>query len=60
MLTELAPDDAGLQDLLGASHQRFTRLVAEAEVKARAFYTKTLGRPAAISESQWRREPTPA
>ena len=50
MLTELAPDDAGLQELLGASHQRFTRLVAEAELKARAFYAKALGREAAISE----------
>jgi histidinol dehydrogenase len=50
MLTELTPADAAFQDLVGASHQRFARLVHEAESKARGFYEKTLGRPAGIEE----------
>jgi histidinol dehydrogenase len=50
MLTELTPDDAALADLLGATHQRFQRLVAEAEAKARPFYAKTLGREYSIAE----------
>ena len=50
MLTELMPDDAALADLLGASHQRFERLIAEAEKKASAFYRAKLGRVASINE----------
>ena len=50
MLTELAPDDAALADLLGATHRRFQRLVEEAEVKARPYYRKVLGREASIAE----------
>ena len=50
MLTELQPNDAAFQDLVGASHQRFAALVREAEEKARGFYQKTLGRPARIEE----------
>ena len=38
------------ETLVGASHQRFTALVREAEDKARGFYQKTLGRPARIEE----------
>ena len=30
MLTELSPDDAALTDVLGASHRRFERLIADA------------------------------
>ena len=50
MLTELAPDDAALADLLGATHRRFQRLVEEAEIKARPYYQKVLGREASIAE----------
>ena len=50
MLTELMPDDAALAELLGATHQRFQRLIAEAELKARPFYAKVLGREASISQ----------
>ena len=50
MLTELMPDDAALAELLGATHQRFQRLIAEAEKKARPFYAKLLGREASISQ----------
>ncbi len=50
MLTELMPDDAAFAELLGATHQRFQRLIAEAEAKARPFYAKVLGREASISE----------
>ena len=50
MLTELSPEDSALQELLGASHQRFARLVREAEAKARPFYQRVLGRPAGIDE----------
>ena len=50
MLLELTPDDPAFQDLVAASHQRFARLVREAEHKARGYYQKTLGRPAGIEE----------
>ena len=50
MLTELTPADPAFNDLVSSSHQRFARLVQEAETKARGFYQKTLGRPAAIEE----------
>jgi histidinol dehydrogenase len=50
MLTELAPDDDALADLLGATHRRFQRLVEEAEVKARPYYRRVLGREASIAE----------
>jgi histidinol dehydrogenase len=50
MLTELLPEDSALQELLGASHQRFARLVHEAETKARPYYARVLGRPASINE----------
>lgn len=50
MLLELTPDDVAFQDLLGSSHQRFHRLVSEAEAKARPFYARTLGREASIAE----------
>lgn len=50
MLLELTPADPAFQDLLGSSHQRFARLVQEAEAKARPFYARTLGREASIAE----------
>jgi histidinol dehydrogenase len=50
MLTELLPDDAALKEILGASHQRFERLILEAEHKAKDFYKKILGREARIAE----------
>ena len=50
MLTELMPEDAALTELLGASHQRFERLIAEAEKKASEFYRAKLGRAASINE----------
>lgn len=50
MLTELMPDDSALAELLGATHQRFQRLIVEAEAKARPFYAKVLGREASISQ----------
>ncbi len=50
MLTELTPTDPAFAELVSSSHQRFARLVHEAEAKARGFYQKTLGRPAAIDE----------
>ncbi len=50
MLTELLPTDAKLADLLGATHQRFQRLLAEAEVKSRPFYAKMLGYEASIQD----------
>ena len=50
MLTELLPEDSALQELLGTSHQRFARLVHEAEAKARPYYARVLGRPASINE----------
>lgn len=50
MLTELAPDSAALADLVGATHQRFQRLVEEAERKARPFYQRVLGREASVAE----------
>jgi histidinol dehydrogenase len=50
MLLELTPNDSAFRDLIGSSHQRFSRLVAEAEAKARGFYAKTLGREASIAD----------
>ncbi|MBA3939569.1 MAG: histidinol dehydrogenase [Planctomycetes bacterium] len=50
MLTEITPSDAAFRELVGATHQRFQRLVAEAEAKARPFYARVLGREASISE----------
>jgi histidinol dehydrogenase len=50
MLTELTPQDSALQELLGATHQRFQRLVLEAEAKARPYYARVLGREAGIAE----------
>src|SRR5271156_3434536 len=50
MLTELLPEDSALQELLGTSHQRFARLVQEAEAKARPYYARVLGRSASIDE----------
>ena len=50
MLTELTTSDAAFQELVAASHQRFARLVHEAEEKASVFYQKTLGHPARIEE----------
>jgi len=50
MLTELAPDADALADLLGATHRRFQRLVEAAEVTARPYYQKVLGREASIAE----------
>ena len=50
MLTELLPDDQSLRELLGTSHQRFARLVQEAESRARPYYTKVLGRSASITD----------
>jgi histidinol dehydrogenase len=50
MLTELTPQDAALADLLGATHQRFARLIAEAEAKARPYYARVLGREASIGD----------
>ena len=50
MLTELTPQDGALQELLGATHQRFQRLVLEAEAKARPYYAKVLGREAGSCE----------
>src|SRR4051812_33541437 len=49
-LRESSPSDPGLVDILGYSHRRFQVLVEEAQVKAREFYRRTLGRPAAIEE----------
>ncbi len=46
----LQPTDPQVASLLQGSSQRFARLVAEAEVKARAFYRRTLGREAGIEE----------
>lgn len=50
ILTELTPSDPRLADLLGDTHLRLQNLIDEAQVKARAFYARTLGRPAAIEE----------
>ncbi len=50
MLTSLTPADPAFQELVAASHQRFARLVREAEVKARGYYRTTLGREAGIEE----------
>jgi histidinol dehydrogenase len=50
MLTELTTSDAAFHELVAASHQRFARLVQEAEEKATVFYQKTLGHPARIEE----------
>ncbi len=50
MLTECRPGDAVFADLVAHSHARFARLVAEADVKASAFYERTLGRCATIEE----------
>src|SRR5579859_5549236 len=50
MLTELSPEDSALQELLGTSHQRFARLVHEAEAKARPYYARVLGRSLSIDE----------
>jgi histidinol dehydrogenase len=50
MLRDLTPDDPALADLLAGAHQRFARLVHEADAKARAFYRRTLGREASIAE----------
>jgi histidinol dehydrogenase len=49
-LLELAPTDARLNELVGATHQRFASLVAEAERKARPYYRRVLGREAGIEE----------
>jgi histidinol dehydrogenase len=50
MLLELTPSDPAFLDLIGSSHQRFSRLVQEAEAKARPFYARTLGRESSIDE----------
>lgn len=47
----LQPDDAALDEVLGSAHQRFARLVAEAEAKARPFYAKIFGEPIGIDEA---------
>ncbi|MBA2482345.1 MAG: histidinol dehydrogenase [Planctomycetes bacterium] len=49
-LTELLPGDPRLERLVGQTHQRFQRLVEEAEIKARPYYRKVLGREASIQE----------
>lgn len=49
-LLDLTPSDPRLQGILGDSHRRMQTLVDEAQAKARAFYHKTLGRPASIEE----------
>jgi histidinol dehydrogenase len=49
-LAVLRPDDPRLALLVGATHQRFQRLVDEAEARARPFYARTLGREASIAE----------
>jgi histidinol dehydrogenase len=46
----ISHDDPSLAAILGDAASRFRRLVDEAETRARAFYQRTLGRPAAISE----------
>lgn len=50
MLQELTVNDPAFQDLLGSSHQRLTRMIAEAELKARPFYARTLGKEATIAQ----------
>ncbi|MEK7412597.1 MAG: histidinol dehydrogenase [Planctomycetota bacterium] len=49
-LLDLTPTDPRLAGILGDTHQRMQRLIDEAQVKARAFYQKTLGRPSSIEE----------
>jgi histidinol dehydrogenase len=49
-LLDLSPSDPRLQGILGDSHRRLQTLIDEAQVTARAFYQKTLGRPASIEE----------
>ncbi len=50
MLTELTPDDPRLATVIGASHQRFARLVAEAEAKARPYYRALLGEDLGVDQ----------
>jgi len=50
MLTELTPEDPRLATVIGASHQRFARLVAEAEAKARPYYRALLGEDLGVDE----------
>ncbi len=50
MLTVLTPDDPRVASLVSSTHQRFERLVAEAEAKARPYYRAVLGREASVAE----------
>jgi histidinol dehydrogenase len=50
MLTECRPGDPAFAELVDSAHRRFRHLVAEAEVSARPFYERTLGRAASIPE----------
>jgi len=50
MLRDLAPDDPALGELLGSAARRFQRLEDEAEVKARPFYRRVLGRDLSVHE----------
>ena len=50
MLTPMTPADPAFAELCQGSHQRFARLVREAQDRARGFYQRTLGRPATIDE----------
>ena len=46
----LTPTDPAFNALVASSHQRFARLVEEAETKARPFYKKVLGHEASIEQ----------
>lgn len=45
------PADPALKDLLGGAQQRFARLVAAAEAKARPFYARIFGQELSIAEA---------
>lgn len=50
MLREITPNDPAFQALIGSAHQRFQRLVNEAEVQARPYYKSKLGRDLSIAQ----------
>jgi len=50
-LRRLVPGDAELQARLGSAHQRFQRLLDQAEERARPFYQRIFGREMGIEEA---------
>jgi histidinol dehydrogenase len=50
MLTELTPQDPAFAAVTARSQDRLQQLVREAEVRARPYYERVLGRPASIAE----------